>query len=633
MLVLHGHSSRVRDVSLSGDGNFVASTDPNTARLWHAATGRCVRVIELTDDPHRRGTHGFRSVHVSLDGAQALAVDGRPRVWDLFSGQPLFGMDEFRDFPDVLVDMPSRRLLSLGADRVVRIWDLDSGQVLHTLSVRLVLVEHARIVTFRGRRTMLLRDQYQGVGLWDLMSAKQVGALPQGAFWGVRAISEASGLVLTGDVAGSVRIWELQTGQCLRTFHGHKGEVAAVWISADGRMGLSVGQDGALRRWVLQGSGYRAPYELSRPRLHRELNDLDAQADLLLEAAQEAIAADRRDEALQMIRRARSLPGKEYAPQVRAAWRAAGAVTRWIGPRAPRQELALSTVSVYQSIALANDRPIAALGGDDIQFWDLESGWLLRSISGHPSPVSTLAFSRDASQLYSATYDGEISLWSVSSGERLRRLESRRTAGASATAFTEDGRLALVGGGDNRVVLWNLANSERLAVLGSHDSMVTSSWISPHGEIGATTGGDGLVRIWDLQSRGPLQTLRGHTNWTSSVCLSTDLQFALSSGMYDDHTLRLWDLATGACVRVFDAMPEAASKVRLTPDDRFAISAGKDGKVRVWDVATGHCLKVFERHRYEVSDLAVSADGWRAVSIANDRTLRVWDLDWDLSAY
>ena len=572
-------------------------------------------------------------------------MDERARVWDLFSGRVKFGLDEFRDSPEVLVDMPSRRLLSCGKDDVVRVWDLDSGQVLHTLPVSVIEIRHAGMVTSDGR-TVVLKDRDHRVGVWDLESGRKVGALHRPVIWSAAAQSEASGLALTANGAGSVCAWELWSGRCLRTFRGHKGEVAALRISEDGRTGLSVGRDGTLRRWLLPSSGYHAPYQLSRPRLHRELNDLDAQADLLLEAAQEAIAADRREEALQLIMRARSLPGQEYMPRVRAAWRAAGEVTRWTGPRAPRQELALNTGSTHRSIALAAARPIAALGGDDIQLWDLEAGSLLWSVGGHLSPVSAVAFSRDGSRLCSATRDGEISLWSVSSGERLRRLDGRGTAGATAAAFTDDGRLALIGGSDNRVVLWDLANAKKL-VLGRHNSTipsaltvvpsifstVTSAWISPHGEIGATTGGDGLVRIWDLRSHESRCVLRGHTHWTGSVCLSADLRFALSSGEYDDHTLRLWDLATGTCLRVFDEVPEATSTVRLTPNRAFALSAGKDGNIRVWNVSTGHCVRVLETHSNEVSDLAVSADGWRAASVGNDGILRVWDLDWDLSAH
>lgn len=191
---------------------------------------------------------------------------------------------------------------------------------------------------------------------------------------------------------------------------------------------------------------------------------------------------------------------------------------------------------------------------------------------------------------------------------------------------------ALVGGADNRVVLWDLANAERLAVLGTHSSMVTSAWISPQGEVGATTGGDGLVQIGDLRRHECRRTLYGHTHWTGSVCLSGDLRYAVSSGMYDDRTLRLWDLNTGACVRIFDELPAAANRVQLTLNGSFGLSAGEDGKIRVWDVGTGRCVKVLDGHDGEAFNLAISPDGWRAASIGNDRILRVWDLDWDLSA-
>jgi WD40 repeat protein len=647
-LVLREQGSRVQDLSLSDDGRYAAASTGDTAYLWDLTTGRCLQELELPDgglgrtyelsEGHDWHWHGFLSVHLAPDGTQALAIDEQVRVWDLFSGQVKFGLDQFRDSPEVLVGMRSRRLLSCGKDSVVRVWDLDSGQVLLTFPVRVTLMHLAGMVTSDGR-TVLLEDQDGRAGLWDLGSGAQVGVVHRPFIWGARAKSEASGLVLTGDRSGSVCVWELRSGRRLRIFRGHKGEVASVRISADGRTGLSVGSDGTLRRWLLPSGGYHAPYQLSRPRLHREHNDLDAQTDLLLESAQEALAAGRREEALQLIRQARSLPGQEYMPRVRAAWRAVGEVTRWTGPRAPRQELALNTGSRHGSVALSAARPIAALGGDDLQLWDLEAGSMEWSVPGHRSYVTAVAFSRDGSRLYSAAHDGEISLWSVPSGEQLRILvEGRGTAGATAAAFTDNGRLALVGGLDSRVVLWDLANAER-HVLGRHEPtvrsagyalfpMITSAWISPQGEIGATTGSDGLVRIWDFQNHLLLSVLRGHTDWTRSVCLSADLRFALSGGMDGDHTLRLWDLTAETCVRVFDEMPTAASHVRFTPHGTFALSAGKE--IRVWNVSTGHCVRVLEEHG--ASDLAVSADGWRAASV-DGSALRVWDLDWDLSAH
>lgn len=59
---------------------------------------------------------------------------------------------------------------------------------------------------------------------------------------GSRAVSAASDLEL--------RIWDLESGQTLRTLKGHKGPVNAVAITADGNRAISGSFDQTLRVWT-----------------------------------------------------------------------------------------------------------------------------------------------------------------------------------------------------------------------------------------------------------------------------------------------------------------------------------------------------------------------------------------------
>ena len=56
---------------------------------------------------------------------------------------------------------------------------------------------------------------------------------------------------LSGSGDKTVRLWELATGQCVRTFEGHTEGVNAVSLSPDGRWALSGGDDKTLRLWEL----------------------------------------------------------------------------------------------------------------------------------------------------------------------------------------------------------------------------------------------------------------------------------------------------------------------------------------------------------------------------------------------
>jgi WD40 repeat protein len=56
---------------------------------------------------------------------------------------------------------------------------------------------------------------------------------------------------LSGSDDKTLRLWELATGQCLRTFEGHTDNVDSVSISPDGRWALSGSEDKTLRLWEL----------------------------------------------------------------------------------------------------------------------------------------------------------------------------------------------------------------------------------------------------------------------------------------------------------------------------------------------------------------------------------------------
>ena len=54
---------------------------------------------------------------------------------------------------------------------------------------------------------------------------------------------------LSGSYENTLKLWEVDTGSCLRTFDGHTDRVHPVCLSADGRHALSGGQDMMLRLW------------------------------------------------------------------------------------------------------------------------------------------------------------------------------------------------------------------------------------------------------------------------------------------------------------------------------------------------------------------------------------------------
>ncbi|MFF7633157.1 protein kinase [Kitasatospora sp. NPDC008050] len=646
---LEGLDSWLSSVDVSADGRFAVSVGPdNDVRFWDLTTGHCLRSFS---PPGSRRLFRVQSLRLAADARTAAGVvEGRLWVWDFPSGrlrQQLGPAPAGRDDDLCLVELSADGGLALVSSReraTTQLWDLRGGRHLLDLAVG---DGPTAIWLSPDGRTAATAAPGLTIQLWDLRAGRCVRKL-------TAPVAEVRSLSLSGDRRyavtgggdGAVRLWDLALYRCLRTFKGHQGRVAAVQLGADAGTALSAGEDNTARWWQLTPAvRHRAPMHVVRPRRHAELDRLDGEVRALLAGARQAAAERRYAAALDLLTRARTVPGFERAPAVLSAWRELARCTTRVGLRGawPVHVLAGQGAPHVYSVAISADGGlgVAGCGGGPVRLWDLTSGTRLPDLA--KPLVGAVGLSADGRRAVSSG-GGEILVRSVDTGQRLSRVDTYGPDRDSATgakdsptavSYSADGRLALAISRDHALRLWDLDSGRCLRVLTGHREHPTSVFLGPDGRQAVCGGDAGEILLWRGTDAEPLRLTHpgiGPAGEVGSVCLSADGRYLLSGGRYGDRTLRLWDAATGEFLRVFEDQPAESMVARLSADGRFAVSGGRDAAIRIWDTGTGRCLRVLEGHGQEVWSLALTPDARFLLSGSGDGTMRLWELDWELSA-
>jgi WD40 repeat protein len=274
--------------------------------------------------------------------------------------------------------------------------------------------------------------------------------------------------------------------------------------------------------------------------------------------------------------------------------------------------------------ALSPDQRLLALGSNRlIYLWDVTSGNLRATLSGHSSYVHSVAFSPDSQTLASGSADKSVRLWEATSGRERRTLASHG-ASVFSVAFNPDGQLLASGSCDNSVKLWEVASGWERATLSGHSSYVHSVAFSPDSQTLASGSADSKVKLWEVASGRECRTLTGHGAAVLSVAFSPDGQ-TLASGSHDN-SVKLWKTVSGNEWITLSSHSAAVKSVAFSPDGQTLASGSADKRVKLWEVASGQEYRTLSAYGDAVNSVAFNSNGQLLASGCADKRVTLWEV-------
>jgi WD40 repeat protein len=314
--------------------------------------------------------------------------------------------------------------------------------------------------------------------------------------------------------------WKLQAA-----WKGHAKEVNRLAFSPDGKTVASLGGDGVVKLWDVNGSKERATLRLPRTTIVGCGYGADGKTLI-------TVSADG------MIK----------------VWDTTTTRVKSSVSLRLRDAVILGTFAADGKV-LATTTGNLARGGapGEVQLWDVARAKKRGALTGHEMFTTFLTFSADGKKLATAgeRYVGvdapsgnptqtDVKLWNLANGKDLGTMP----LGAVA-AFSPDNKLLATSCTEGKAVkptgfakLWDLGTGKEKGALKGHTSYLTALAFSLDGKLLASASADKTVKLWDVAAVKELATLKGHTGAVNAVAFSPDGQMLVTAGA--DRTVRLW---------------------------------------------------------------------------------------------
>ncbi|OIV96138.1 hypothetical protein TanjilG_13070 [Lupinus angustifolius] len=227
-------------------------------------------------------------------------------------------------------------------------------------------------------------------------------------------------------------------------------------------------------------------------------------------------------------------------------------------------------------------------GGDDhkVNLWTIGKPTSLMSLSGHNSPVQSLAFDSAEVLVLGGASSGVIKLWDLEEAKLVRTVAGQRSS-CTAIEFHPFGEFFASGYTDANLKIWDIRKKGCIHTYKGHSQGINTIKFTPDGRWVVSGGLDNVVKVWDLTAGKLLHDFKFHEGHITSIDFHP-LEFLLATGSAD-RTVKFWDLETFEMIGSARREVTGVRSIAFHPDGRTLFTGHEDGlKVHSWEPVICH---------------------------------------------
>jgi len=403
--------------------------------------------------------------------------------------------------------------------------------------------------------------------------------------------------LVTGDTAGEVHLWDVDTGECLwNTRHVTSKPVLAAIISPDSQLIVSVCEDGSAILWDKAGHPIGTPMHHEGAVFYAAFSAKGQKLITICQAANSTIT------------------------QLVCVW---DVKSQQLIKKIPHESTILNLNMFFSDEVIAT-----AINDNTICLWSCNAKDSSQVILQHKTGVKSLAISPNGRRVATGCVDGSIELWDTTAKKIGKTIELAHQVGTIAFDPSGSG-LAITSTDEGVIRIYDASTSKEQMMMKHHKNITYASYNTDGNLIIAKDRNDGVI-VWDIHTGRKLLSGIQHAGWPIKPQVVPTARVVLVNNR--DRSIRLWKLPDATFGEKVLLHNKSVGNVAFDPRGHIILTTETDQNLaseciaQLWDGATFTKLGTGMQHSSPISAATLDLAGSLLLTGCKDGTAQLWQL-------